>query len=88
MGRQRHELEGQAEQAERHRRLQTELVGLLCVPDPVLGKVETPFGSVLFLQLFGLTEDELERVQTWTLERKVGLAYDASPFAITDPARI
>lgn len=64
------------------------LVGVICVPDPQLGKIDTPFGSVLFLQLFGLTRDELEPMGEWSLERKVGLVREAyPPVAITDPAR-
>lgn len=64
------------------------LEGVVCVPDPQLGKIETPFGSVLFLQLFGLTRDELEPMGQWPLERKVGLVTEAyPPLAITDPAR-
>lgn len=63
------------------------LHGVLCVPEPTVGKVETPHGSVLFLTLFGLTEDELQSVESWELERKVGLVNEVSPLAITDPAR-
>ncbi|MEM7159749.1 MAG: suppressor of fused domain protein [Myxococcota bacterium] len=60
------------------------LVGVVCVPDPQLGKIDTPHGTVLFLQLFGLTRDELEPMADWTMERKVGLAREAAPFSITD----
>ena len=37
----------------------TRLTGVVCVPDPSLGKIETPNGSLLFLQLYGLTSEEL-----------------------------
>ncbi len=64
------------------------LEGVICIPDPQLGKMDTPFGSLLFLQLFGLTRDELELMGEWPLERKVGLVREAyPPVAITDPAR-
>ncbi|MCA9705498.1 MAG: suppressor of fused domain protein [Myxococcales bacterium] len=64
------------------------LEGVVCVPDPQLGKIDTPFGSVLFLQLFGLTRDELEPMGSWPMERKVGLVREAyPPLGITDPAR-
>ncbi len=63
------------------------LRGLVCVPDPDLGKIDTPHGSVLFLQLFGLTEDEVAQVHEWELVHKVGLALEASPRGITDPDR-
>ncbi len=63
------------------------LHGLLCVPDPDLGKIDTPHGSVLFLQLFGLAQGEIAEVHGWDLARKVGLAMDASPRGVTDPDR-
>ena len=64
------------------------LEGVVCIPDPQLGKIDTPFGSVLFLQLFGLTRDELEPMGQWPLERKVGLVREAyPPLCITEPGR-
>lgn len=72
--------EGGAEQA-------CALEGVVLVPDPRLGSIGTVFGSVLFLQLFGLTRDELEPMTGWSLERKVGLVMEYDPLAVTDPAR-
>jgi hypothetical protein len=63
------------------------LTGVVLVPDPQLGKLDTPHGSVLFLQLFGLAPDEVEALQGWDLPRKVGLAMEVDRLAITDPAR-
>jgi hypothetical protein len=63
------------------------LEGVVLVPDPRLCAIDTPFGRVLFLQLFGLTRDELEPMTGWSLERKVGLVMEHDPLAITDPAR-
>ena len=63
------------------------LEGVVLVPDPRLGPIGTPFGRVLFLQLFGLTRDELEPMTEWSLERKVGLVMEYDPLAITDPGR-
>lgn len=63
------------------------LEGVVCVPDPELGKLDTVHGAVLLLQLFGLTRDELRPMEEWTLERKVGLVLEAEPLAITDPRR-
>lgn len=37
------------------------LTCLACVPDPLLKKIVTPFGSLLFLQVVGITTDELRR---------------------------
>lgn len=63
------------------------LEGVVLVPDPRLGPIGTPFGRVLFLQLFGLARDELEPMVGWDLQRKVGLVMEYDPLAITDPAR-
>jgi hypothetical protein len=38
----------------------TEIVGLIFVEDPELGKIETPHGSVTFLQMVGITAAELD----------------------------
>ena len=64
------------------------LTGVMCVPDPHLGKIETPHGSVLFLQLFGLTADEVEHIHDWELPRKVGLVAETSEQGITDVDRL
>ncbi|MFO0632842.1 MAG: suppressor of fused domain protein [Nannocystaceae bacterium] len=37
----------------------TAIEAVICVPDPQLGKMTTPLGSVLFLCLLGLCRDEL-----------------------------
>ncbi len=65
----------------------TELAGLLCLPDPRLGKIATPHGSLLFMALLGVTADELGAMHAWSLEQKVGLVADVAPLAITDPGR-
>lgn len=65
----------------------TALQGVICVPDPQLGKVDTVHGSILFLQLYGLTRDEFEPMEEWDMKRKVGLVQEADRFAITDVRR-
>jgi hypothetical protein len=65
----------------------TLLEGVVCVPDPELGKVDTPFGSVLFLLLVGLARDELEVMHGWDLARKVGLVTELVPDGHTDLGR-
>ncbi len=65
----------------------TRLTGVLCLPDPDLGQIETPHGRVLFLQLLGLTSDEVEQIHEWSLERKVGFATEAVDRGITDLQR-
>lgn len=61
----------------------TALAAVMTVPDPTFGKVDTQFGSVLFLQLFGVTRDELESMQGWPMERRVGFVREVEPFAVT-----
>ena len=63
------------------------LVGLVCLPDPLLGKVSTVNGSLLFLRLFGVTRDELEIFDQLELGDLVACAAELSPLAITDPRR-
>lgn len=64
----------------------TRLEGVVCIPDS-LGKIATPHGSVLFLLLVGLVRDELEMLQRWDPQRRVGLVHEAAPGGITDPSR-
>ena len=61
----------------------TELSAVVAVPDPTFGKVDTQFGSILFLQLFGITGKELEAMQSWPMERRVGLVREVEPLGIT-----
>jgi hypothetical protein len=63
------------------------LRGVVCVPDPRLGKIETPHGTLLFLALLGIAEDEVATLETWDLERKVGLLSELAPAAVTEPDR-
>lgn len=61
----------------------SKLHAVITVPDPSFGKVDTQFGSVLFLQLFGITSEELESMQSWPMERRVGLVREVEPFGLT-----
>ena len=63
------------------------LRGVMCVPDPMLRKIDTVHGSLLFLTLFGLTGEELGAVETWDLSRKVSMVAELEPMAITRPSR-
>lgn len=42
----------------------TDKVGILFVADPQLGSIETPHGKVTFLQMIGITEDQLTRLKS------------------------
>lgn len=39
-----------------------DIVGLMFVPDPEIGKIQTPNGEVSFLQMVGITTKELDRL--------------------------
>lgn len=38
---------------------------MLMCSDPQLGKVQTPFGEVDFVQIVGITKEELQAAQHW-----------------------
>lgn len=63
------------------------LTCLACVPDPLLGKIGTPFGSLLFLQVVGVTSDELAAMQRLDHEGVVHLLSELDFHGITDPSR-
>ncbi|MFV8752331.1 suppressor of fused domain protein [Nannocystaceae bacterium ST9] len=63
------------------------LAGLVCLPDPALGKVTTINGTLLFLRLFGVTTDELEVLGELELGSLVACIAELEPLAITDPSR-
>lgn len=64
-----------------------EIRGLVCVPDPILRQIEAPFGRVLFLQLVGLTGDELAAFNDMKTEAIVGAMADLNPSGLTDLGR-
>ncbi|KIG14980.1 hypothetical protein DB30_06169 [Enhygromyxa salina] len=63
------------------------LTGLICLPDPLLGKINTVHGSLLFLRLFGVTADELKVLDDLELGDLVACIAELSPLAVTDPER-
>lgn len=63
------------------------LTGLICLPDPLLGKIHTPHGSLLFLRLFGVAADELKLLDELELGDLVACLAELEPLAITDPTR-
>ncbi len=69
----------------------TEIVGIAFVLDPELGSINTPHGEVNFLQIVGITEDELEQLkanpkisETKKLLEKLK---EKSPLLVTDLKR-
>lgn len=63
------------------------LTGLICLPDPLLGKIDTAHGSLLFLRLFGATAEELAILGELELGSLVACVAELSPMAITDARR-
>lgn len=67
--------------------VESALTCIACVPDPLLGKIFTPFGSLLFLQIVGVTRDELAAMQKLDHEGVVHLLGELDFHGITDPKR-
>jgi hypothetical protein len=63
------------------------LTGLTCLPDPLLTKIQTVHGSLLFLRLFGVTAAELAILGELELGSLVACIAELSPMAITDAGR-
>lgn len=57
------------------------------VPDPLLRKISTPFGSLLFLQVVGVAADELAAMQRLDHEGVVNLLGELDFHGLTDPRR-
>ncbi|MET7419241.1 suppressor of fused domain protein [Dactylosporangium sp. NPDC005555] len=66
---------------------QTLIRAVAFVEDPELGTIDTPFGRVRFLQVFGLTLDEHAATQTWSVEAVLKLAAAYAPLFVTDLRR-
>lgn len=56
-------------------------------PDPQLPPIATPNGRVEFLQVVGLTMDELEAIWSWNAEAFLQLRSRDDPFLLTDLSR-
>ena len=57
------------------------------VTDPGLGVLEGPLGTVEFLQMVGLTADELELCRSWSTGAVIDLLARDNPQLVTDVAR-
>lgn len=62
----------------------TKIVGIAFTLDPQLGQITTPNGSVEFLQVVGVTDDELEAIQHWNARSFLELAAGKNPKLVTD----
>ncbi|MCF2527109.1 suppressor of fused domain protein [Yinghuangia soli] len=66
----------------------TELAALAFLVDPDLGAIATPFGSLTFLQIAGLTEDEYAAAQGGNAPGVLSrIAARSTPLHLVDPAR-
>ncbi|HET7831035.1 MAG TPA: suppressor of fused domain protein [Candidatus Limnocylindrales bacterium] len=62
----------------------TALHALLCARDPELGEISTPHGRLTFVQLIGITLDELAAVKAWNSAAFLGLWRERNPLLVTD----
>ncbi len=67
----------------------TAITGLVFVIDPELGVIDTPHGSVQFLQIVGVTDDEINAIKdkAITAEEVVTRLRNGNPLLVTDLER-
>ncbi|MWV43138.1 suppressor of fused domain protein [Paenibacillus sp. HJL G12] len=65
----------------------TQLTALAFVCDPELPAMDTPNGRMVFLQMVGITGDELEAMQTWNTLGLLKAGLNHIPHYITDLTR-
>ncbi|MGI8751919.1 MAG: suppressor of fused domain protein [Acidimicrobiales bacterium] len=61
----------------------TELTAAALVSDPSLAEMAGPFGAVEFLQVVGMTDDELELCRAWSTEGVLDLLRQRDPLLVT-----
>lgn len=62
----------------------TQLTALAFIHDPQLPEIDTPNGKVEFIQMVGITRDELEAMQTWSTKGFLQASEEHMPLYITD----
>jgi hypothetical protein len=65
----------------------TRLTAAVFVPDPRLGTIETPNGRVEFLQIVGITHDELEAMRDWSSRGVLDVMAGRNPLWVTELRR-
>lgn len=65
----------------------TRLTAVGFVTDPRLGTIATPHGRVVFLQLLGLTADDLTAAMSWNAESLYALLVEKYPLGVTEMSR-
>lgn len=68
--------------------INTQLTALGFRIDPELGELDTPNGHMAFLQVVGLTEDEMDAMMCWSGEKFLTALEKRFPLCITDLSRI
>ncbi|MGQ3014893.1 MAG: suppressor of fused domain protein [Flavobacteriales bacterium] len=67
---------------------ETDIVGLVFAEDPELGRIQTPHGEVIFLQMVGITSAELEHLKEnptlGAVEELINELKKDNPLLITD----
>ena len=66
---------------------ETAIRAIAFVDDPELGTISTPHGSVSFLQIVGITLDELHSIVRWDTEKFLRLLDESVPSLVTDLGR-
>lgn len=65
----------------------TQLTAVGFITDPQLGKLHTPNGTVEFLEVVGITQDELDALVCWNCKGLLELLKEQYPLYVTDLSR-
>lgn len=65
----------------------TSLTAIAFTEDPQLGTIDTPHGKVQFLQVVGITDDELARMKRSSTTEVLSELATSSPLLVTDVTR-
>ncbi|MCZ7645728.1 MAG: suppressor of fused domain protein [Planctomycetota bacterium] len=65
----------------------TKIRALAFIRDPGLAPMQAPFGKLEFLQIVGITLDELEAMKQSSTAQVLGLLRKTNPMLVTDPRR-
>jgi len=66
---------------------ETKIRGIAFMAEPELPKIATPNGSVEFIQIVGITEDEIRAIKRWDGRRFIESALEKLAGGVTDLAR-
>jgi hypothetical protein len=66
---------------------ETAIRAIAFVEDPQLGEIDTPNGRLRFLQVVGITPDEMEACSDWQPQQVLDLLRQREPLLVTDLAR-